>query len=263
MPLGVLPIQAAMDELELSVGPPNPDLPPEPGEWMRRFASLPLLYRPGRTLMCNTGAEVLGVLIARASARPFESFLAERIFEPLGMVDTGFSVPAGKLDRLPPHDAPDPGTGELTVYDDSAGRWSRPPAFPSGAGGLVSTADDYLAFGQMLLDHGRFGRERILCRPSVQAMITDQLTADQRTAAEPFLGPDRSWGFGVSMVTRRDGVAEIPGQFGWDGGMGTRWTSDPLEEMVVILMTTTMWTSPTPPPVFLDFRTSPYQAIDD
>ena len=177
-----------MDELELSVGPPNPDLPPEPGEWMRRFASVPLLYQPGRTWMYNTGAEVLGVLIARGG-RPFESFLAERIFEPLGMVDTGFSVPADKLDRLPPHYAPDPGTEELTVYDDSAGRWSRPPAFPSGGGGLVSTADDYLAF--------------------------------------------------------------------------TSWTSDPLEEMVVILMTTTMWTSPTPPPVFLDFRTSPYQAIDD
>jgi CubicO group peptidase (beta-lactamase class C family) len=127
---------------------------------------------------------------------------------------------------------------------------------------LVSTADDFLAFGQMLLDLGRHGQQRILSRPSVRTMITDQLTADQRAGSEPYLG-NRGWGFGMSVVTRRDGVAETPGQFGWDRGLGTGWTSDPAEEMVVMLLTQTAWTSPHPPNVLLDLRTSAYQAIDD
>jgi CubicO group peptidase (beta-lactamase class C family) len=98
--------------------------------------------------MYHTGSEMLGVLIARASGQLFDVFLRERIFEPLGMVDTGFHVPAGKLDRLPPEYFQDPETGELAVYDEPDGQWSRPPAFPSGAAGLVSTADDFLAFGR-------------------------------------------------------------------------------------------------------------------
>ena len=93
-------------------------------------------------------------------------------------------------------------------------------------------------------------------------MITDQLTADQRTGSEQYLG-NRGWGFGMSVVTRRDGVTETPGQFGWDGGLGTGWTSDPAEEMVVMLLTQTARTSPHPPSVLLDLRTSAYQAIDD
>ena len=162
-----------------------------------------------------------------------KTFLRERIFEPLGMVDTGFDVPPGQA--RPAADAVHPTirapvTSWFSTPPD--GQWSRPPAFPSGAAGLVSTADDFLAFGQMLLDLGRHGQQRILSRPSVRTMITDQLTADQRAGSEQYLG-NRGWGFGMSVVTRRDGVAETPGQFGWDGGLGTGWTSDPAEEMVV------------------------------
>ena len=135
-----------------------------------------------------------------------------------------------------------------------------PPAFPSGAGGLVSTIDDYLAFGQMMLNKGRHGSERIMSRPSVEAMTADQLTPDQKAEAGPILADNRGWGFGVAVVTRRDDVAAVPGRFGWDGGLGTSWSSDPWEEMVAILMTQVLGF---PSGIYEDFWTSAYQAIDD
>jgi CubicO group peptidase (beta-lactamase class C family) len=182
------------------------------------------------------------------------------------MKDTGFSVPAAKLGRLASCYWTDPATGALGVFDDARdSRWSRPPAFPAGGGGLVSTVDDYLAFGQMLLNKGKHGRERLLSRPSVEAMTTDQLTPEQKAQSGFFPGfwDSRGWGFGVLVVARLDDLAAVPGRFGWDGGYGTSWASDPSEDMVAILMTQRLWTSPSPPPVYLDFWTSAYQAIDD
>ena len=129
------------------------------------------------------------------------------------MKDTGFSVPPNKLDRLATFYVVNPTTGALVLDDDAKNsQWARPPAFPNGGGGLVSTVDDFLAFGQMLLSKGKHGHERILSRPSVETMTTDQLTAEQK-AASPFPGlwDNRGWGFGVSMVTNRDGIAATPG----------------------------------------------------
>ena len=158
-PPDTYPIQRAMSELPLGQGPPNPPTPPAPDEWIRRLGTLPLMHQPGEKWMYNTGSDVLGVLIARASGKPLETFLRERIFEPLGMKDTGFSVPAAKLDRLATSYWTNFPTGALEVYDEAeGGQWSRPPAFPSGAGGLVSTIDDYLAFGQMMLNKGKHGK---------------------------------------------------------------------------------------------------------
>ena len=93
-PPDVYPIQKAMSELLLGQGPPNPQTPPAPDEWIRRLGTLPLMHQPGERWMYHTGSDVLGVLISRASGQPFEQFLQERLFEPLGMRDTGFSVPA-------------------------------------------------------------------------------------------------------------------------------------------------------------------------
>jgi CubicO group peptidase (beta-lactamase class C family) len=265
-PPGTYPIQDAMTELRLGQGPPEPQTPPAPDEWIRRLGTLPLIHQPGQRWMYNTGSDVLGVLIARAWGRPLETFLRERIFEPLGMRDTGFSVPEGDLDRLATGYRTDPETGALEVHDDpERGQWSRPPAFPSGAAGLVSTVDDYLAFGQMMLNQGTYGNERILSRLSVEAMTTDQLTLEQKAASDfvPGFWDRHGWGFGVSIVTRRDDVAAVPGRYGWDGGLGTSWYSDPAEDMVTILMTQRAWTSPNPPDVCLDFWTAAYQAIDD
>jgi CubicO group peptidase (beta-lactamase class C family) len=265
-PPGTYPIQKAMSEQLLGQGPPAPSTPPAPDEWIRRLGTLPLMHQPGEKWMYNTGSDVLGVLIARASGQGLETFLHERMFEPLGMQDTGFSVPAAKLDRLATSYWSNPESGALELYDEAdGGQWSRPPAFPSAGGGLVSTIDDYLAFGQMMLNRGKHGSERILSRPSVETMTTDQLTSEQKAASGlvPGYFDSHGWGFGVSMVTRRDEVAGPVGRFGWDGGLGTSWYSDPREDMVTILMTQRAWTSPSPPDVCLDFWTSAYQAIDD
>ena len=133
-PPGQYPIQKAMDELGLAPGPDSPSLPPD--EWMRRLGSLPLIHHPGERWMYETGSDVLGVLLSRATGGPLESFLRERIFEPLGMDDTGFHVPPAKVDRLASLYGANPETGALELHDDAeSSKWSRPPAFESGGGG--------------------------------------------------------------------------------------------------------------------------------
>jgi len=125
---GTAPIQQATAELELG-GPPVPPSPHTPDEWMRRFGSLPLVRRPGEKWIYDTGSDVLRVLVARAAGTDLGSFLRTRVLDPLGMVDTGFSVAPGDLHRLPP--LYDGGT----VRDPADGCWSAPPAFPSGGAG--------------------------------------------------------------------------------------------------------------------------------
>ena len=260
------PILKAASDLRIGLGPPSPASMPAPDEWIRRLGSLPLMHQPGKRWMYSTGSDVLGVLIARASGQPFEAFLRERIFDPLGMKDTGFSVPAEKINRLATSYATNPQTGAFEVYDQPAnGPWSRPPAFPAGASGLVSTADDFLAFSQMMLNKGTLGSVRILSRPSVELMTTDQLTPEQKATSgltEVFF-ESRGWGFGVSIVTRRTDLAASIGMYGWDGGLGTSWRADPTENLTGILLTQCMWPSPSGPDVFLDFWAALYQSIDD
>ncbi len=260
-PPGLYPIQRAMEAAGVAPGPDSPSLPPD--EWMRRLGGLPLIYQPGERWMYETGSDVLGVLISRATGGPLEAFFGERIFKPLGMTDTGFHVPAAKLDRLAGCYAANPETGALELYDGAEdSMWSSPPAFESGGGGLVSTVDDYLAFCRMLLNGGKLGEERILSRPSVELMTADHLTPEQRRGAEMLLGDGGGWGFGMSVVTGRDDLAATPGRFGWDGGYGTSGYSDPGEDMVGILMTQRL-AGPDSPRIDLDFWTSAYAAIDD
>jgi CubicO group peptidase (beta-lactamase class C family) len=261
-PPGSYPIQKAMEEVGLAPGPVLPSVAPD--DWMKRLGGLPLVHQPGEKWMYHTGSDVLGVLIARAAGQTLEGFLRQRIFEPLGMKDTGFHVPAAKLDRLPCCYRANPETGELDLFDGVGdSRWSRPPTFLAGGGGLVATADDYLAFCQMMLDKGRHGTERILSRPSVELMTIDHLTLDQKAEASIFFGDNSGWGFGLSVVTKRDDLSVVPGRFGWDGGYGTSGHSDPRENMVGILMTQRLTDSPEASHVSRDFWTSAYAAIDD
>jgi CubicO group peptidase (beta-lactamase class C family) len=260
---GDWPIRKALTEHQLLLGPPKPQTVPAPDEWIRRVGTLPLVYQPGERWLYDLGIDVLGVLIARAAGQPLETFLKERLFDPLGMKDTGFSVPADKLDRLPGCYQGD------QVYDPSGGdsQWSRPPAFPSASGGLVSTVDDYLSFCKMLLNRGsikgRHGSERILSRPSVEVMTTDQLTPEQMVGADLFFGGNSGWGFGMAVYTRRNDLSAVPGRFGWTGGLGTSGYTDPREDLIGILMTQRLMDSPQAPRVFEDFWTSAYQAIGD
>ncbi|MFW5418111.1 beta-lactamase family protein [Nocardiopsis sp. CNT-189] len=254
----------------------TPDLPepmPEPDEWMRRLGALPLAHHPGERWQYHIAADLVGVLVARVTGEPFEAFLRERVFGPLGMEDTGFHVPAGKMDRLPPLYAPDPRTGEFHVWDEAeGGRHSRPPAFPGGGGGLVSTADDYHAYFRMLLNRGMHRGERILSRPAVELMTTDRLTAGQRAARHAMAsdnvhvsfgqGQHGGWGLGMAVRTHRGDYAPI-GQFGWDGGAGTSTYADPGNRLTGILLTQVGMSVPDPARLIHDFWTTLYQAIDD
>jgi CubicO group peptidase (beta-lactamase class C family) len=258
------PVQQAMAEAGVAPGPTLPSHAPD--ELMKRFGSLPLVHQPGEQWLYNSGSDILGVLISRAAGTSLEEFLRERIFAPLGMNDTGFSVPEIKLDRLASSYWTNFATGEFEVFDGvDDSRWARPPVFESGSGGLVSTVDDLLAFGQMMLKGGKHGNERILSRPSVEVMTTDHITPEQKAVSDffPDFWDSHGWGFGVSIVTRRDDLAANPGTYGWDGGYGTSWYVDPKEELIGILMTQRVWDSPSPPGVLSDFWTSAYAAIDD
>ncbi len=262
---GTYPIQHAISELRIGGdGPPQPAKTPTPDEWMRNLGSLPLMEQPGERWLYNVGADVLGVLIARASGQAFGDFLHERIFEPLNMCDTGFFVPADKLHRFATSYEANHETGALTLYDAAeGGQWAAPPLFKSGAGGLVPTADDYLAFCHMLLGKGKFDTQRILSRPTVEAMTTDQLTPAQRIGADVFFRNNSSWGLGMAVYTQRTDGWSVPGRFGWDGGLGTSAYTDPPEGLVGILMTQVAWNAPSGPRIWNDFWTAAYAAIDD
>lgn len=257
------PLQKALAEnqLPLSTWP----FPGPPDEFMRRLGSLPLAFQPGERWLYHMGSEILGVLIARVSGKTVDAFLRERIFEPLGMRDTGFHVPETKLHRLATcYGTRFPETELVALEEEHDSPYARPPLFESGAGGLVSTVDDLLAFGQMMLHRGTYGRRRILSRSAVELMTTDQLTPGQKSASPFFDGfwDSRGWGLGMSVVTRRNDLAEVPGRFGWDGAFGTSWYVDPRNDLVGVLMTQRRPHLPAIPAVIRDFWTSVYQMID-
>lgn len=242
------PVIAASQALNLrTIGPPAPGAQPDPDAWIAAFGTLPLMAQPGERWMYNTGAHVLGVLCARAAGHPFPEVLASRIFEPLGMRDTSFWT--DDTDRLATSYRPTP--EGLALNDPPDGRWSRPPAFPDGAAGLLSTVDDLLAMGRMLLAEGR----PVLSEESALAMRTDQLTPDQK--AQGGLGPDffrnLSWSFGQAV--------HADGSFGWDGGLGTTWRVDPRHDLIMVVLTQRMWERADPPQVHRDIQAAAYAAL--
>ncbi|SEH03283.1 Beta-lactamase, partial [Nonomuraea solani] len=251
------PIQTAIHELGLDTT--SPDFGPD--EWIRRLGELPLMYQPGELWQYHTGADVLGVLIGRVSGRTPEEFLRERLFGPLGMHDTGFHVPAAKIDRLPTSYAHNPENGEPVVWDEAAGgKYSKPPVFEAGGDGLVSTVDDYHAFYRMLLNKSD---QRILSRASVALMTMDHLTPAQKTEKDAFgdhFGRHGGYGFGMAVRTHRRDLAS-PGQFGWDGGLGTTAYADPAEGLVGILLTQSAMDSPHTQLLHRDFWTTAYQTL--
>ncbi|WP_412543072.1 serine hydrolase domain-containing protein [Longispora sp. K20-0274] len=264
------PIMNQIFELNL-IGHAAPQ--PEPEEWMRRLGTLPLMHQPGAQWQYQISHDVIGVLVARVTGQTYEKFLSERVFEPLGMKDTGFHVPAGKIDRLPPSYAPDPQTGEFTVWDPAeGGRFSAPPAFQGGGGGLVSTVDDYHAYFRMLLNHGTHNGDRILSRPAVELMTTNCLTPEQQATRTDLAknavhvsfgqGQQGGWGFGMAVRTYRGDYAPL-GQFGWDGGTGTTAYADRDNQLTGVLLTQVGLTVPDPAQLIHDFWTTVYQAIED
>jgi CubicO group peptidase (beta-lactamase class C family) len=207
---------------------------------------------------------VLGIVVARASGMPFEDFLRTRVFEPLQMRDTGFHVPADKLERLAVNYGRDAESGELKVVDhprDSS--FAKPKAFHSGGGGLVSTIDDYQRFATMLLQGGELDGVRILSRKSVERMSENALRPDEMVEA-PFGRRfiSNAYGLGVGVIDNpaRTGSLATQGRFGWGGAAGTWFWVDPQEELVAIMMIQRMSIGD-PIQISADFDTAIYQAL--
>ena len=243
------PVVQAAEDLALStiVGPPDLAVQPDPDTWIANLGTLPLLAQPGERWLYNTGASVLGVLIARAAGQPIAEVMSSRMFAPLGMRDTAFYTT--DTDRLATAYRPSP--DGLVAWDQPDGVWSRPQAFGDGAAGLLSTVDDLHAFARMLLRGGA----PMLTADAVGAMTSDQLTPAQK--ARGGLGPDfftgRSWGFCQVVLDT--------GAYGWDGGFGSSWLVDPVNDLVVIVLTQRMFESPEPPKAHSDIQAAAYAAL--
>lgn len=235
---GPTPLRSAVAGLQLGLGPPKPGSPLDPDEWLRRFASLPLMAHPGEQWLYDTGFAVLGVLLARAGGQPLEVLLRERLLDPLGMSSTGFSVGGEDLERLPPAYGVDgtPGLDGGLVLDDPGGAgsaYATAPSFPAANGGLVSTLPDYLSFARMLRAGGVHDGRRLLPERAVRRMTSDQLTPALRArspAAAIFLA-GTGWGLGVGVTP--------DGRYGW-AGYGVSFSVDPASGRILLLATQRM-----------------------
>ncbi|GAA3343274.1 serine hydrolase [Amorphoplanes nipponensis] len=239
-PPGTYPIQERIDELALG---PGPD--PEPfsrDEWLARLGTLPMLHQPGAGWSYHGGGEILGALLQRATGKDLEALLQARLFGPLGMTDTSYGVtdPARLAQTYRPA-----GPGRLAARAEPAGRWS-PPLRVSGATGLVSTVDDCVAFGRMLLAGGA----GVLGPGSVARLTTDQLTGAEKAGALWLPGFfDRwGWGFGGAVATGREAPGPAAGSYGWTGGLGTALYTDLAGGRVNVLLTQREMTAPVPEP---------------
>lgn len=209
--------------------------------WLAELAALPLIHQPGERLTYSHGTEVLGVVLSRIEGKPLHVVLAERIFEPLGLTDTGFFISPDKRGRA------------ATMYRiDEAGALQhdvmgpipvKEPRFCQGGAGLVSTADDYLRFAQMMLGGGTVDGIRVLSEASVASMRTDRLSEEQKQ--QPFLGAPfwigRGFGLNLSVVTDPAKSAQLfgaggLGSFGWPGAYGTWWQADPANDLILIYL---------------------------
>jgi CubicO group peptidase (beta-lactamase class C family) len=246
------PVMAEQSRLRLAtLGPPDLAHQPDPDTWIAGLGSLPLLAQPGERWFYNTSASVLGVLCARATGQPFGDVLRSRVFEPLGMRDTGFWTT--ETSRLAT--AYEPAAGGLRAWDEPAGIFSQPPPFGDGAAGLLSTVDDLLAFSRMLLRGGA----PVLAADAVAEMTRDQLTPEQKSYGG--LGPGffdgTSWGYSVAVVT----AGERAGAFGWAGGFGSTWLADPARDLTVLVLTQRTLDGPGGHPLHDEVQAAAYAAL--
>lgn len=244
------------------------------------LASIPLEFSPGEAWNYSLATDVIGYLIEKISGRPFAQFLRERIFQPLGMHDTDFHVPAAKAHRfaacynatpggMATFHAPG-GKGGLTLQDDpTTSSFLEPPSFISGGGGLCSTANDYLTFCRALLNRGELGGVRLLGPKTLALMTTNHLPGGKDLtqlsrslfSEATYAGIGFGLGFSVTMDPALSLIPGSPGEYAWGGAATTSFWIDPAEELIAIFMTQVLPSSAYP--VRRELRTLVYSAITD
>ncbi|WP_295813696.1 serine hydrolase [uncultured Nitratireductor sp.] len=259
------PIQTAMREAGVA---PSWVLPKMSADaYMKKLAELPLAAHPGETFFYNNGLDVAGILIERATGQRLGTVMKERLLAPLGMKDTDFFVPAEKQDRLPMQYGPDfanGGTAIIAFGPEQGIDFSSPPPMDSGAGGLVTTVDDYAAFCRMMLNDGAWNGKRYLRAETVAEMTRDQLTPAQKSAPNAAMFMDdggAGWGLGMSVGLKKTRPWLTPGSFGWNGGYGTTAYTDPQNGLIGIFLSQQMMSSPEPTKTYVDFWTKTHEAI--
>lgn len=240
-------------------GMPNPAAAYTPDSFMAALGKLPLQAQPGERWLYTLGANVLGVLIARAAGQPLEAVLRERILGPLGMTDTAFHVPADKAARLITGYVNN--GGKLAPFDPYNDMYLKAPTFPAGDSGLVSTADDFATFARFMTTGLAPDGRRLIKAETLKAMTTNRLTPAQMKDGEMILGPGRGWGLGLGVQVAASPYGVQPGAYGWDGGFGTSWFTDPARDLTAILLTQRVFDSPDPPAAHKDFWRDAYAAV--
>jgi CubicO group peptidase (beta-lactamase class C family) len=236
-------------------------------DFIGRMAKLPLVYQPGEGWVYSVSVDIQGYLVEKLSGKPFGDFLRERIFLPLGMKDTGFYVPADKLNRV------------ATVYQgdatDSAKMptdpgISQPPGMPSGGGGLYSTAQDYLRFAQMVLNGGELNGVRLVAPSTIELMRTNHVSDEVKNARKFGIGyyymqPGLGFGYDFAILedTPRIGSTAGKGTFLWDGVAGTWFWIDPTNDVVFVGIIQRFLMAPGAPDVENLSRALTYQALVD
>jgi CubicO group peptidase (beta-lactamase class C family) len=240
--------------------------------FVEQLANVPLDFSPGEYWNYSVSIDVMGYLVQKLSGQTFGEFLRTRLFEPLGMKDTAFSVPASKLDRFSSCYMPKKGGG-LAVQDDAQkSTYAEPPKLESGGGGLVSTAADYLRFCRMMLNGGELDGVRILSPKTVEMfglnllpdgkLLTDMVAGEGLFSEAGYAGVGFSIGCGVTMDIAKTHVPGSPGEYFWGGAAATAFWIDPKEDLTVVFMTQVMG-SEARLTLRRDLRTLVYSAIVD
>jgi CubicO group peptidase (beta-lactamase class C family) len=234
---------------------------------MARLAKVPLIAQPGTQWNYSVASDLLGHLVAVISGQPFETFLRERVTAPLGMADTDFFVSSDKVGRFAACYEKGPDGRPRLIDDPATSRFLTPPKAPSGGGGLVGTARDYMRFCQMLLNRGVDGPERLLGRKTVELMTMNHLDGDMAAMGQPrfaesnYHGIGFGLGFSVTLDPARAQIIGSPGEYAWGGMASTAFWVDPHEDMAVVMMTQLVPSSTYP--IRRELRVLTYQAIID
>jgi CubicO group peptidase (beta-lactamase class C family) len=237
------------------------------GDMMARLAKVPLIAQPGTEWNYSIASDLLGHLVAVVSGQPFEAFLRERVIGPLDMADTDFFVPSDKVGRFAANYDKGPDGRPRLIDDPEASRFLSPPKAPSGGGGLVGTARDYMRFCQMLLDRGACGSQRLLGRKTVELMTMNHLDGDMAAMGQPrfaesnYHGIGFGLGFSVVLDPAKAQIVGSPGECAWGGMASTAFWIDPREDMAAVMMT--QLTPSSTYPIRRELRVLAYQAIID